>query len=362
MVDRARVAQDPSMTYRTGLLALLLTGCFTSPVGNGDDAGGGDASNQQDSSANDAGPDVADLPDVVTQGDETWNDGKQLTASVLIPQGVTVTIAPGATVTASSGVLVWVKGTLKVASASGTHAKITGTGWTGIKVTDTGTLALDGLDVQNAGTALDVEQQTSASYTNGTIDHASTPFLVGAAGVLSVGHAKVTAPAGITRIDGAFTASYLDYDSNDHGALFVENAVAVVAIDDSTIHNSGPMGSTSAPDQITSNAATKVHVAYTDISGAHCGFHFEGVDAVEVDHVTVQNVTNGADVWGSSNVGTRTITSSNFESLTKNFDENGSNGVFSVTGCYLAGQNHLIDGQIQISGSATSAIVDAHPH
>jgi hypothetical protein len=351
------------MTYRIGSLALLLVAaCFTDPVNPADDGGSDANNNKPDTSTGDAGSDASDLPDVVTQGDETWNDGKQLTASVLIPQGVTVTIAPAANVTASSGVLVWVKGTLKVASASGQHAKISGSGWTGIKVTDTGTLALDGLDVQGADTALDVEKQTSASYTNGTIDGASTPFLVGVTGALSVGHATVTKPGGITRIDGSFTASYLDYDSNDHGAIIVENPAALVAIDDSTIHNSGPMGSTSAPDQITSNGATKVHVAYTDISGAHCGFHFQGVDSVEVDHVTVQSVTNGADVWGSSSTGTRTVTASNFQSLTKNFDENGSNGVFSVTGCYLAGTNHLIDGQIQISGSATSPIVDAHPH
>lgn len=162
-------------------------------------------------------------------------------------------------------------------------------------------------------------------------------------------------------MSGALTASYLDYDANDHGALFVDGATANVSVEDSTIHDSGPMGSTSAPDLVTVNAAAKLHVAYSDLSGAHCGLHFEGVDAVDIDHVTIHGVTNGADLWGSSQSGTRTITSSNFESLVENFDESGTNGTIAVSGCYLTGANKLVDGNVQISGSASQPVAGAGP-
>jgi hypothetical protein len=122
------------------------------------------------------------------------------------------------------------------------------------------------------------------------------------------------------------------------------------------------MGSSSAPDLLTSNGASTFHVAYTDISGAHCGFHFEGIDTLEIDHVTVHGVTNGADVWGSSSTGTRTITSSNFEQLSENFDEHGSNGAVSVTGCYLTGTNKLAPtSALTITSPASQAIADAKP-
>ena len=39
------------------------------------------------------------------------------------------------------------------------------------------------------------------------------------------------------------------------------------------------------------------HIAYSDVSGAHCGFHFTGGDAISIDHVTVHDITNAADVW-----------------------------------------------------------------
>lgn len=344
------------MSFRTCLAFLVAcAGCFSQPE-TAPDAG------PKPDAATDAPKNVPDAaPDVVVATTETWSDGKQLTESVLIPSGVTVTIAPGAHVTASSGVLVWIQGTLSVASSAGAHALITGSGWTGLRVTDAGTLAADGLDLDGADTALDIEQQTSASYANGTITGSSTPMLVGDAGNLSIAHAIVTAPQGISQVTGALTASYLDYDAADHGVLFVDGATANVAIDDSTLHNSGIMGSKSAPDMITVNKATKLHVAYSDISGAHCGFHFEGITSLEIDHVTVHAVTNGADVWGTTQTGTRSVTSSNFESLSENFDETGSNGAVAVTGCYLTGTNKLTDAQIQITGSVSQPITDAKP-
>ena len=335
---------------------MLSAECYSSGPSNAPDAGDDAIAAQPDGSAD------ATTDDVVAIGDATWTDGTELTTSVLIQGGSTVTIAPGAHVTAASGVLIHIMGTLKVASSAGPHAVISGKGWTGIRTTDYGILDADGLDLDGATTALDIQQQTSASYANGTISNAATPMGIGIAGNLAVTHVSVTSPRGISQVAGALTASYLDYDANDHGAFFVNEKTARFFAEDSTFHNSGPMGSKSAPDLLTVNAATKLHVAYSDLSGAHCGFHFEGVDTVEIDHVTAHDVTNGADVWGSSQAGTRTITSSNFEKLSENFDETGANGSFSVSGCYMTGTNKLAPtSAVTITASASQEILDAKP-
>ncbi len=318
------------------------------------------------SSAGSTAPD-ADVPDsgageatAVATG--TWSDGTHIDSSIVVQGGTTVTIAPGAVVTIAPGATIRVEGVLTASSAQGPHAKLTGNGWGGIQVVGYGVLALDGVDLDGANVALDMKAEAPCKYDDGMISGSQTPFSIEGGGNISTTHSAVTAPRGISTIAGAFTASYLDYDANDHGAIVTTSPDALVHIEDSTIHNSGPMGSSSAPDLLTANGASTFHVAYTDISGAHCGFHFEGVDTIEIDHVTVHGVTNGADVWGSSSTGTRTITSSNFEQLSENFDESNANGAVSVSGCYMTGTNKLAQSTaITITSPASQAIVDAKP-
>src|SRR5215831_11325633 len=99
-----------NMNWTTKLgLSMILAGCS---------AGGGAAaplvSDAGQSTTNDAGstPDASSSspdasapdPDAATiGGDETWADGKQIAASIRIPKGVTVTIAPGAKITVADG-------------------------------------------------------------------------------------------------------------------------------------------------------------------------------------------------------------------------------------------------------------------
>jgi hypothetical protein len=79
-------------------------------------------------------------------------------------------------------------------------------------------------------------------------------------------------------------------------------------------------------------------------------------------YVTVRSVTNGADVWGTSATGAHTITSSNFEQLSESLDESGSNGPFSVAGCYLTGTNNLAQpSAIIIANVASVEVATAHP-
>jgi len=324
-----------------GIASLALVGCFSGGDNPGTDAG-------------------TDTSPATEAGTETWADGKTIDTDVVIPEGATVTIAPGATITVGSNVSIRVEGALACASAAGTHATLTGSAWQGIKVAVHGTVTLDGLDVTNAVTALDVSGDGKNTYDHGTITNAA-PFVIATGAALSTTGAKVVKAAGLARVSGSLTASYLDMDANDHGAIVTLDKTAVLSLEDSTIHNSGKLGSTSAPDQLTDNGAATFHVAYSDISGAHCGFHFDQASVFDIDHITVHDVTNGADFWGTSTSGTRTIKSSNWQNVVENFDETNVNGVISVDGCYTTGTNKLKDTQVTITNASSTPIAGAGP-
>jgi hypothetical protein len=254
-----------------------------------------------------------------------------------------------------------VAGKLVAKSDPSAHAKLGGASWKGIVVAGGGNVELDGVDVSNADLAISVSAGGTARYDNGAI--VGTPFGVAKGAALTTAHAKVTGPDASTDVYGSLTASYLDYDENDQHALIAKDPTAVVTITDSKFHNSGPLGPTAGPDVLTVEAASSFQIAYSEVGGAHCGFHFTGGDTITIDHVTVHGDTNGADVWGSAPNGKHTVTASNFQQmLAVAFDESGVNGSFQVTGCYIPGANNLkTPSQIAISSPASAAVADAHP-
>lgn len=297
-------------------------------------------------------------------GDETWADGKHLDTSVEIGAGVTVVIAPGATITAASGVTITVKGTLKAASDRG-HAKITGDGWDGIIVASGGTLALDGVDLTNALTALNTQASNAgAAYDNGTISGSKTPFLVDAGSKLSTTRASVTGTKGETHISGAFTASHLDYDSNGREGLVTLASTAVLVVDDSTLHGSGPVG-----DMIVARAgAASVHVAFTEIKNVHCAFHFDSVTTFEVDHVNAHDNAFAFMMYGSGNGGS--VKASNIaKDSNMGVDESGTNGTIAISDGYWADNGagaadnlHKVDSAIVVTNmSTTTPVASAGP-
>src|SRR5262249_49547323 len=106
------------------------------------------------------------MPTPMTK-DETWTDGKQITAAIQIMPGVTVTIAPGAKVTVADGVAITVSGTLTGTSTT-THAQLFGNAWTGVTVATGGTLTLSGVDITGSQTGLHVQTgATLATYDTG---------------------------------------------------------------------------------------------------------------------------------------------------------------------------------------------------
>jgi hypothetical protein len=309
-----------------------------------------------------------------SSGGTTWSDGTAFSAAVEIAAGTTVTIAPGAHLTMAGKFPITVRGTLKVASAAGTHARIAAADamgqWTGLVVENGGTLAADGLDLDGAQTALDVRAGAAgARYDDGTITNALSAFDIKRAGRLDTAHSHVVTPQSASGISGEFHASYLDYDKEPFvGGFIVGDALAVFDVTDSTLHG---VPSTQGADYITSLGATLVHVAYTTITDSHCAFHFDGLDKFEIDHVTAGAASPtappdknswGGMLYGSGN-GPNVIKDSNFMNLSQNLDLEGQNGPLTITNTYTTGKNVNEAGTWALSAteSAPAIIPDAMP-
>ena len=296
--------------------------------------------------------------------DETWASGKQITGALVIAPGVTVTIDPGAAITVADGATITVGGALKGKSTAAAHAKLSGAAWTGIVVEQGGTLGLDGVDLVNAVTALDVKGgNTAATFSNGVITAPTAPFSIAIGGKLAIDHSSVTGTKGMSSVGGAFTASYLDYDSNGNEGIAAIDASAVLTIDDSKFHGTSNNGG----DMIVANNAASVHISHSEISKCHCAFHFNAITSFDVSFMNVHDDSYGFMMYGSSTAGKRTVADSNFTTLAgAGIDEAGTNGAIAVTNCYfnaVAGGNNvkLVDAQITVTSPAKAAVPGAGP-
>src|SRR5438034_531591 len=83
-------------------------------------------------------------------------------------------------------------GTGSGAGTGAAHAKLTGSAWTGLIIASGGTLALDGVDVDNAATAINTQSgNAGAKLDNGSIHAPTTPFKVDPGSKLSMTHSAV---------------------------------------------------------------------------------------------------------------------------------------------------------------------------
>jgi hypothetical protein len=307
--------------------------CTPPPSGDGGNPGnpGADGGSGSDTSSAADSPPVPDA--TTTTQNDTWADGKNIAAPVIIAKGITVTISPGAKVTLAQNITITVDGTLTASSAS-SHASLSGTGWGGIIVGSGGTLTLDGVDITDATTAIETQSgDTSATYNDGTITGATTPFLLDTGSTFSTTKAVVTGTKGNSHISGAFTASHLSYDSQGNEGLTTLDATSTVSIEDSTLYGTGPYA-----DMLVTNGAASVHVAYTEIKMVHCGFHFNSITKFDISYTTDHSNAWGAMLYGSDLNGHGSITFSNMETNNDyDLDKQGSNGPITVDSSYMTG-------------------------
>jgi hypothetical protein len=286
-------------------------------------------------------------------GTETWKDGKQIAANLTIKAGATVEIEPGATITVAAGVAITVKGTLSV-KASADHADLAGANWKGIVVASGGTLAADGLDISDAEIGVwTMAGNAGASFLNSSIANAATPFKMEPGSKLSFTKSKVSKATGASVIAGTFTASYMDYDKGSSEGLELSDAAGTMTISDSTLHGLG------GGDYVVSRAGKLVKVEYTTITGSHCGLHFDAVDQFIIDHVSDDQNSYGAMLYGSG-AGPNQILSSNVRSTEKDLDMSGTNGALTIDKSFTGGKNTLL-ANAKITNAATAPITDAKP-
>jgi hypothetical protein len=262
-------------------------------------------------------------------------------SSITIPAGETVTIDPAAVITMGSGVTVTVDGTLTASSAA-SHAKLGGaSGWVGLVVS--GTLSLDGVDISGASAALDIQSGGKGEYDDGTILASNAPFNVEASGSLGMKHATLSQAAGTCNVAGSFTASYLTYTGGGSGffdGIVTNSASAQLSIEDSTFTGPGPNGP--LHDMLVSGSgASKFHVAYTNITGMHCGFHFGAMSEFDISYVNDDSNAFGFMLYGSSGAGPFTVSYSNIDDNGTNgknaYDAEGTNGPITFDHDYVNG-------------------------
>jgi hypothetical protein len=251
-----------------------------------------------------------------------------ISASGTVPAGETVTIDPGATINMASGVTITVNGTLTASSAT-THAKLTGSSWTGLVVASGGQLNLDGVDISGATTAIDVQGGT-AEYDDGTIT-AGTPCNVATGASFTTKKSTFSAVAGTCNVAGSFTASYLTYTGGGSGlfdGIVTNDPTAQLSIEDSTFSGPGPNGP--LHDMLVAGSgAAKFHVAYSSIKDVHCGFHFGTLSEFDISYIDDDSNAYGFMLYGSGGAGPFTVSYSNI-------DDNGPNGTITYA---TAGMN-----------------------
>jgi hypothetical protein len=296
--------------------------------------------------------------------DETWAAGKTIAGNVVIAAGVTVTIAPSASITIADGKSITVQGTLKGTSPAASHAKLTGTAWTGVVVAKGGTLALTSVDIDNATTAIDTQAgNVAATFDSSIINAATTPFKVDAGGKLSMTRSNVVGSKGMSSVGGSFTASHLDYDSNGSEGIAMVDPSAVFSADDSRFHGT----SNSGGDMIVSNNAKTLHLSHSEIAKCHCAFHINNVTNMDVSFMSLHDDSYGFMQYGSDPAtGTRTVSDSNFVTLAGiGFDEAGINGPITLSNVYFnavtGGNLHLIDKEITVKTPAAAAVAGVGP-
>jgi len=323
-------------------------GSFNGSSGNASSSGGsssgGSSSGATSSSGGSSGTPV---------GNETWADGKQLTKSVEITAGSTVEITPGAKITCAPGVAITVKGTLSVKPGAA-HAKISCASWNGIVVESGGTLDADGLDLENATTTITTRGgNLAAKLTNGIITSPNnTPFSMQPGSKLAI--TKSTITGGMSSIAGTFTASYMTYDKGTNEGLALADPAGTMTIADSVLKGSG------GGDYVVSQQGKLVHVEYTTIAGAHCGFHFDSVDKFEIDHVTDDTNSYGTMLYGSG-AGPNTISYSNFTNGTKDLDAQGTNGPIKVDHVHTGGKDSFSGVVPTITNKEANPVPNAKP-
>jgi len=179
---------------------------------------------------------------------------------------------PALSITVADGTSIVVSGTLK-----GTGGKIAGTRGRGSWSSSGGNVALDGVDVSGANVAITAQSAASPPTIRKHRRNAVQDREGRKAG-------DVARQGDRSRFEHRrprhLHPSYLDYDENDQHAIIADDPSAVCPSRTRRSTTAG-VAARRRPGPPHGEQRDDFHVAYSDISGAHCGFHFLGGDKID---------------------------------------------------------------------------------
>lgn len=304
--------------------ALFLAACTvgsTDPVVGGDD-GPGDPTDGQIS-----GPITAD---------QTWDTTMEIIGEATIEAGVTVTIMPGAEITARNGVTLRVHGTLEALGSA--EAPIS-------MLPADGALTWAGIVVESGGAA-------QLSYVEGT-DVATLMYCHAGAAQCDMDHVEFTGISQAIIAEGPAVVERSRFVDIANGGLTVRGA------GDLTVRDSYVL--TSQGDLIVANGGT-LTIEYSEIGDTqgsydHCNFHFNA-GTISVTRSNIIEGVFGMMIGGTSGA---VFNYNNWMGNDTDVSEVGTNTAVNMQHNYWANGAPVLGAAYDVSLAETAQITDAGP-
>lgn len=235
-----------------------------------------------------------------------WNSQTKITGVVTIPVGTVVTVAPATKITVGAGAKIVVLGQLLAPKG----LTLTGGNWKGLVVNG------------------------SAALTNFVEKGAMQPFYIAAGGSLDINDGNISGINDPSVVDGIFTAKNLQYVKGSGDGITSSKSSGIISVDGGKF--SGP--GRGVGDFFSLSSGELLKVTNSSITKVHCAFHITGLKNMQLDGVNIENNAYGFMMYGSSDVGTRTITNTTMTNNDFGFDEGSSytkNGAITISNSYI---------------------------
>jgi hypothetical protein len=113
---------------------------------------------------------------------------------------------------------------------------------------------------------------------------------------------------------------------------------------------------------LVSNSAAKFHVAYTNISHMHCGFHFNSLSEFDVSYVDDDSEAYGFMLYGSGGAGPFTVTYSNiYSNASADYSTLGNNSPITFDHDYSPGTHDDPGSVVSVTNGQSSMVAGTGP-
>lgn len=235
-----------------------------------------------------------------------WNSQTQIKGTVTIPVGETVTVAPHSVIKLSPGSQIVVNGELLAPGG----LTLVGTNWNGLIVVGSATI--------------------SAFNESG----AMMPFRIAGGGKLTIHGGTISGVNGSSEVEGLLIADGITYNKGSGIGISSNNGTADISINHSTLLGAGR----NSGDFFGIYGAKSITLTNSQMTGAHCAFHVMGLQNMKLINDNIHDNSYGFMMYGSSTIGTRSITNTSIANNNFGFDEGGAstkNGVITISHSYI---------------------------